>query len=464
MRNDDTIAAIASPAGASPLGIVRTSGPRAFDAAAAALVPRPGARPPDRRLFAGRLEIGGDASLEASLLFFAGPRSATGEDVAEIRTVGSPPVLREVLRGCLRRGARLAEPGEFTRRAFLRGRIDLLQAEAVADLIEAETAAEAARAAPSLRGDLGARIERVKDALLDAAALLEARLDFADEDVPALDPAEVASPIERAREEIGRLLASPAQRLVPGDEPLVALAGAPNAGKSTLFNALLGRDRSIASGVAGTTRDAVLAPTDRLGRRVLLADGAGLSSSPAERGEVESAARRKALDTIGAARLVLLLVDLSCEPAPDAEESIRDAISAATGAVLVVGTKSDLRPSAAGRALFERHARGPGLAISARRGDGLGDLVAAMGRAIDADASGAAASPSGVVSERRREALRAARRSLARARLHVRRGIAEPELLAADVREAAEALGRLTGTVGVDDVLDRVFARFCIGK
>lgn len=464
----DTIVATSSAPGASPLGIVRLSGPAAFGVAASLLVPHPGERSPERRLVAGELALP-RAPLPAHVLFFPAPRSATGEDVAEIRTVGSPPIQAWILRECVRRGARLAEPGEFTRRAFLEGRIDLLQAEAVADLVAAETAAEAERAAPFLRGLLGRRIEALKSSLLDAAARVEARLDFPEDEVPELEPEEVEAPVRAALEETALLLGGAPLRVTGGDEPVVALAGAPNAGKSTLFNALLGTERAIVSAVAGTTRDAVVAPASLHGRRVLLADTAGLGGEAIST-PVDALAQARTRESLESARLVLGLVDLSRPPSAEHRAfvlALGRGGSAARGAVLAVGTKADLPADPLASALLEAaaarfHPGRPAVRVAALRGERIDRLRAAIAAALDAAEDRSA--PGGVVAARQRSALRAARASLRRARVHLARRSSELDLLASDLRDAAVALGELTGSVRADDILDRVFARFCIGK
>ena len=472
-RLRDTIVAPSSAAGAAPLGIVRLSGAEAF-AIAGALA---GRVPRGRGVAEVELDLSAASSrVAARLWLFPGPRSATGEDVAEIHALGLPPLLAEIVRECVRRGARLAAPGEFTRRAFLAGRVDLLEAEAVADLVAAETAGEAARAAPALRGELGRRVERAKETLLDAAARVEAWLDFPDDDVPAVDWNEIAAAVDAALAETATWLGGrSALRVAGADEPIVALVGEPNAGKSTLFNALAGAERAIVSDVAGTTRDAVDAVVWAGGRRVRLVDTAGAWAGGAAPSDVDAAAAERAEAARRDASLVLLVADRSRPPGGEARPTLRDRPIEA-GRALVVGTKSDLAPDPRALALLEEAAarRHPGLAAFAVAagggGAGVDALLSAIGAALDAidrrAVTGAGAPPGTLVAARQRAALRDARRALRRARVHVRRRSgATGELLAADLRDASTALGTLTGSTPTPDaLLDRIFSRFCIGK
>ena len=420
----DTIYAQSSGGPPAAIAVVRISGPRA-DAALEALA---GRLPEPRRATLATLRRGRDVLDRALVLRFPGPESATGEDVAELHLHGGRAVTAAVLAALSElEGLREAEPGEFTRRAFDNGRIDLAEAEGLADLLTAETEAQR-RAAQSLAaGALSREVEHWQDRILALAAALEAGLDFADEDdVPdALPPGwreglgEVAEALEAA------LQRPPAERLKDGVR--IAIAGPPNAGKSTLINVLAGRDAAITSEIAGTTRDLVEAPTAIRGTPFLLIDTAGLRES---RDAVEAIGIARAEAAVAAADLVVWLGDPGAAP----DRAIR------------VHAKSDLSPPSPYA----------DAAVSALTGAGVGPLV-------------------DLLLERARQllprpdlpALNARHRALLGECLaHIREaGAANDLLIAAEaLRQARAALDRITGRAGVEDMLDALFGRFCIGK
>jgi tRNA modification GTPase len=429
----DTITAIASPRGSSARGIVRLSGPRTFE-----LLPR--VFGPVSRI-AGRVEghvtLGGWPRVAASGWLFVAPRSYTREDACELHVPGSLPFLAALSRALEEAGARRAGPGEFTRRAFLNGRIDLAQAEAVSALANAEHEGEARAAARALLFGLGRAIDSAKSLALDALAHVETTIDFPEEDLPGLAPSEaIAARVEKAIADLSALERGSFAPRVSRSEPVVVLAGAANAGKSTLLNALAGREAALVSPRAGTTRDPVsavvaLGPT----LRARFYDTAGEK-------EVQDAIERDALDRSRAlakgADLVAFVVDLGAPTGTPPEGA------------LVVGAKRDL----GGEAVVD-------VRVSALTGEGIPELRAALASRLERQSL----STDLVQTERQASLVRAGREALGRAAGLLR--TEEParlELSAVDLRAALAALGELTGAVATDDLLDRIFSQFCIGK
>ncbi len=424
----DTIAALASGRPPSAIAVVRVSGPQAFAAVRAVA----GTLPASRRAGLRVLRRDDGALLDRALvLTFPGPTSATGEDVAELHLHGGAAVIAAVLEALTAQpGVRLAEPGEFTRRAFDNGRLDLTQVEGMADLIAATTEAQRAQAAAQMQGALAALVNVWRAALLDALALDEAGIDFADEgDVgdAGADAGDLASIMEGMA--CALMGAARGERLREGLS--VVLVGPPNVGKSSLLNALAGREAAIVSAVAGTTRDPVSVDMDLGGVPVTLVDTAGLRESD-DPVEVEGVARARA--RAARADLVLQLSD--------------DGMFAGEG--LRVWTKADVFGQEAGQRDGEFH-------VSARTGAGVGELIASLARWAREEVS--ADEPALVARARQAEALRDAVTCLGE------HGAERDAVLRAEsLRLAVRALDRLTGGVDVEDVLDRIFSRFCIGK
>ena len=441
----DTIAAIASPAAPGLRGMVRVTGPEAWSVALGGFEGKENSKPStraERRV--GRLLVDGlRRMLPVEVSLWPGPGTYTGQPLAEIHTTGSPPILRQVLAYCLARGARLAEPGEFTLRAFLSGRIDLTQSEAVLGVIEATTPEQLDAALRQLAGGLASPITALRDRLADVLAHLEANLDFAEE--PDVDPVGIetlAAWLDESASEVGRLAARLRGRDRPEGRPRVVLVGPPNAGKSRLFNALLGVDRAIVSPVAGTTRDYLEAACDCDGLAVELVDTAGAEEP---RGVIEGRAQEA---RGGQSTLADLLLDCRAADAPVVESPDHPADRPR----LAVWTKADVSPSPS--------LVGP-IPTSASTGEGLDDLRLAIAkilrsRSVEADLPAGTAARCG-------ESLARAGRSLGAAAetLRCRGG---DELVAVDLRQALDDLGRVVGAVVTDDLLDRIFRRFCIGK
>ena len=459
---DDTIAAIATAAGAAGLAVVRMSGPHALAVADAVFV---GASPLARAAgdtlhhgwaLAPAAPRGARARLdEVVAAVFRAPRSYTRQDVVELSCHGGAVSAGRVLAALLAAGARQARPGEFTLRAFLNGRLDLVQAEAVADLIRAETEAAHDLALAQLRGGLSRRLAALVEAVSDALAEVEARVDFA-EDVGGVEvPPRVVAAVAAAEAALADLLAGADYARAVREGVTVVLAGRPNVGKSSLFNALLGARRAIVTATPGTTRDLVSEPLEIAGVRVTLTDSAGLRRGG---GEAESEGVRRAREALAAAAVVIWVVDASVPLAP---EDRRIAGRLAGRRVLAALNKSDLPAVAAPGEAAALLAAPPEavVAVSATRGDGVEELRAALGALL----SGGRGLAGAVANRRHAGALARARAALARAGAAARSG-APGEIVALELREGLGALGEVTGRALGGDVLERIFSRFCVGK
>lgn len=426
----DTIFALASARGKAGVAVVRLSGPLAH-AAVGKFCPVPEPRHAALR----RLMLDGEVLDEALVLLFAAGASFTGEASAELQLHGSTAVVARVLRALADiDGLRMAEAGEFTRRALENGRLDLTQVEGLADLIDAETEAQRRQAMRVLSGALGQRVEAWRGDIVRAAALIEATIDFADEEVPIDVTPEVTALISGLLQALRLELAgaTAAERVRDGFE--VAIVGVPNAGKSTLLNALAGREAAITSEIAGTTRDVIEVKMDIAGLSVTLLDTAGLrdSSDVVEQIGVERAIER--------ARAADLRVFLLSEPgealmlAPELED------------IVVLG-KADARS-------------GDARAVSGKTGAGIDWLISEISGRLE----GRAASAGLLIRERQRIALQRAVTGLEQAQTRLGRAISLPELIAADLRDSMRALEMMVGRIDVENLLDEIFSSFCIGK
>ena len=440
----DPIAALATPPGRSAISLVRLSGRGALEVARRVL-PVSLETLSDRRSTLLPLRSPDGNEIDRALVtVYRAPHSYTGEDLVEFSCHGGLLVPAAVLAALQAAGARAALPGEFTRRAVLNGKLDLLQAEAVGDLIDASAPAQARAALRQLDGHLSRRILELRGDLVELLALLAYDIDFPEEDEGPVPRHRILAALDRAAAAVDRLLASSSAGERLHDGALVVLAGRPNAGKSSLFNALLGRERALVTEIPGTTRDTIEAATEMEGWPVRLADTAGLreTGETIERMGIEVSRRY-----LAAADLVLLCVDEDRETDPEERRLL------AEGKTLLVRTKSD-RPATNGS--------GAGIPVSAVTADGLADLRHAIAAALFGTGATYGDLEPMLTRERHRTALARAARALAEARPELSEG--DPVLAAHHGRDAVAALDDMIGLISPDEVLGRVFERFCVGK
>ena len=449
---NDTIVAIATPPGRGGIGVVRLSGPGARGIAGhvieddAVLAPR-------HATFT-RLVLRGRGAIDhAVVTFFPGPASYTGEDVVEISAHGSPVLLQQVIEAAVTAGARLADRGEFTLRAFLNGRIDLVQAEAVGDLIAASTPLQAKAAFDQLDGTLTGRIAEIDALLLELVVRLEASLDFPEEGYRFVEGDEAVSRIDAIETAVDALAREGRRGRLLREGLTLAIAGRPNVGKSSVFNRLAGADRAIVNEAPGTTRDLISEVVDVEGLAVTLVDTAGLRDAL---DEVEAEGVRRAEHSVRAADVIALVLDRS-GPLTAGDRALLERTRAFPR--VLVANKSDL-PAAWTLADVADLQDERAVAVSARTGDGFDDLRAAIAAAAGAGLDRETAAVTNIrhvaLLERALDALRRARASAA--------AKAYEELVLADLHEARAALEDVTGRRSADDLLNEIFGRFCIGK
>lgn len=450
----DTIAAVATAPGRGGVGIVRVSGPRAR----ALAITLSGREPTPRHAHYGPFHANdGEVIDEGLLLFFPGPHSFTGEDVLELQGHGGPVVLDQLLRRCVELGARLARPGEFSERAFLNDKIDLAQAEAIADLIEASSSQAARNAVRSLQGEFSRRVHQLTERLIQLRIYVEAAIDFPEEEIDFLADGHVLQLLDGVRNELSTVLREAGQGALLRDGMTVVIAGRPNAGKSSLLNALAGREAAIVTDIAGTTRDVLREHILIDGMPLHVLDTAGLRTTD---DQVERIGVERALDAIGSADRVLLVVDASSPEASDPLALWPEFLASQPqpDKVTLIRNKADLTGEAV---VLNQAADGHvTLSLCAKAGEGI-DLLRehlkhCMGYEQTAESS---------FSARRRhlDALRLAEQYLQHGHAQLTQAGAG-ELLAEDLRLAQQSLGEITGAFSSDDLLGRIFSSFCIGK
>jgi tRNA modification GTPase len=433
----DTIAAVATPAGKGGIGVVRVSGPQVPGIARAILGSVPA---PRHATFASFRDAQGERIDQGIALYYPAPHSYTGEPVLELQGHGGPVVMQHLLRACLDAGARLAEPGEFTRRAFLEGKLDLAQAEAVADLIDAASREAARSALRSLSGDFSTAVRALLAELIELRALTEAMLDFPEEEVDRLHRDDAVARLTAVRGALEAVLVKSRQGSLLRAGIHAVLAGAPNVGKSSLLNRLAGEERAIVTAVPGTTRDSLREPIELDGVPLILVDTAGVRESG---DEVERRGMERTQLELSRADLVLAVAEAGASEPP-----IASVAGDAAAARIVVYNKIDLAPG---------FVAPPGaVAVSAKTGEGLDRL-----RKSILEAAGWSATGEGVFLARERHL-----RALERARAHLQAAGEQRawEFFAEELRLAQEALASITGEFSSDDLLGEIFRRFCIGK
>jgi tRNA modification GTPase len=456
---DDTVVAIATAPGRGGIGVVRISGPRAREIAYPMLRLKHDLEP-GRAVFGELIEpVPIDANTgnrkpeagsptridEVVVTYFAGPRSYTTDDIIEIAAHGSPVVLRHIVELCVAAGARLAEPGEFTMRAFLNGRIDLTQAEAVRDLIDSQTLYQAKIAAQQLEGALSRRLQPVKQKLIELIAVLEAGIDFAEDDVSVLPDATILERIAAVLEPLQQLAASFAYGKIVHQGLTLAIVGRPNVGKSSLFNRLVERERAIVTATPGTTRDLVSETVALGGIPIQLVDTAGIRQAL---DEAESIGIRKSMEALADADLVLVVLDAS---RPDeGAELLRHAEGRPA---IVVGNKCDL-------GIAVRYP--PLLYASALTGEGITELRAEILRHIGGE-TGAQAETGFLTNVRHQSLVQESIAALNAASIAVDAEVPH-EMLLLDLYSALQPLDAITGATTTDDILNLIFSKFCIGK
>jgi tRNA modification GTPase len=461
---DDTIVAIATPPGRGGIGVVRLSGTLARKIATPMLRLKHDLEP-GRAVFGEMVEpCGADAPLESRIdevvvTYFARPYSYTTDDIVEISAHGSPVVLRHIVELCVAAGARLAEPGEFSMRAFLNGRIDLTQAEAVRDLIDSQTLYQAKIAAQQLEGALSKRLQPVKQKLVELIAVLEAGIDFAEDDVSVLPNPAILERIAAVREPLEQLASTFAYGKIVHQGLTLAIVGRPNVGKSSLFNRLVERERAIVTATPGTTRDLVSETVAIGGIPIQLVDTAGIRQAL---DEAESIGIRKSMEALADADLVLIVLDASQPITAEDDELLRQAEGRAA---IVIGNKCDLGNNGQGSKSSGQGAGGRGqssVLASALTGEGIAELRAEILRHVGGE-TGAQVEAGFLTNVRHQGLVQESITALDKASKAVTTKVPH-EMLLLDLYSALRPLDAITGATTTDDILNLIFSTFCIGK
>jgi len=457
--SEDTIAAISTPPGRSGIGIVRLSGPAAREIARRIFHPKTeGADLSPRRATFGEIRDPdtGDLVDEAVVTFFPGPHSYTGEDVVELSCHGSPVVLRRVLDLALEHGARAAGPGEFTLRAFLNGRIDLVQAEAIRDLIEAQTVTQARVALRQMQGSLSRRLHPIRQSLVDAIVQMETAVEFVEDDVLTESRSSLMARLDGAIAELEAIAAQYRTGRIVREGIHIAIVGKPNVGKSSLFNRLLSRERAIVTEIPGTTRDMLIETASIEGVPVHLVDTAGLREAS---DRVERLGIERSREAIADADLVLVVLDGS-QPLDEDDRMVLEATRSVPRLLAI--NKHDLPERLDPEAIRALQETAPLCRVSALTGQGLDEL---RRRILELVTSGSAFQPEDVIltNARHHRLILAARDAIVQARRALDEGYSE-EVALVGLHDALRCLGEITGEVTIEDILNQIFSTFCIGK
>ena len=456
---EDTIAAISTPLGAGGIGVIRISGPQALTLAGK-VFRRKGKTDPllSHRFYLGEIirPEGQTVLDEVFLVFMRRPKTYTREDVVEIQCHSGPLVIEEILQAVLQSGARLAEPGEFTKRAFLNGRIDLTQAEAVIDLLSSKTRQSLELANRQRSGKLAAEVRQMKEGLLDLLTLIEAGIDFSEEDIPEVDPQEILRRLQNDRDRLDALGNTYQEGKIYREGIAAVIIGKPNVGKSSLLNSLLREERAIVTAIPGTTRDVIEEIVNIQGIPLRLMDTAGLR--PVQ-DAIEEEGVRRTQDRLARADLVIWVLDGS-EPLSSEDLAILPQVRLQKAIIAV--NKNDLPQRIALEELREQFPEVPFIPISALFGSGIDSLKEAIRNLI---LNGKVDSSAEVILSnlRHKLAVEEARESLSQALQGLGKGLSW-EFITLDLRQALEALGDILGETAPEDVLDRIFEKFCIGK
>ncbi len=453
----DTIVAPATAPGIGAVAIIRLSGPRAFEILRAIWHPAREGNP--RELVIGDvIDPATGVNLDRAMaVVFPKPKSFTGEDVAELHCHGGSYLTRQIVAVAISHGARIAEPGEFTRRAFLNERIDLAEAEAVADLISARSESGLRQALAQLSGNLSKKVKELRKKIVNIRAHLEVEIDFSDEDIAMPSRHAMTEEIEHVIGDVAVLHDSFSRGRVVREGARAAIIGKPNVGKSSLLNLMLGTERAIVTAIPGTTRDVIEDVVQLGAHAITLLDTAGIRASP---DEIERLGIERSRAALGDADLVIAVFD-SSRPLDDEDLAVARLCAGRAGVALL--NKSDLPQISGAAELREVGIAMPILAISALAGDGLPALRDELAHAVDSLGAPDGASELAISRDRHRDALERALSSLRAARASVLARM-PPEISAVDITAAAEALGAITGEVTGEEILDAIFREFCIGK
>jgi tRNA modification GTPase len=451
---DDTIVALASAHGVGAIGVIRLSGPRAIDIVDGLFPSKDLKAVPGYTMHVGSLNHDGKVLDEVVVSIFKAPRSYTGEDIAEISCHGSPFIEERIIEACVASGARLAKPGEFTLRAFLHGKLDLTQAEAVADLIASNTTASHNTALKNIRGGFSDVLKKLRDQLISFSALIELELDFSQEDVEFADRTQLNQLIEAIDRTVAELIHSFRLGNVIKNGVKVAIVGKPNAGKSTLLNSLLNENRAIVSEIAGTTRDTIEEVINIDGILFRLIDTAGIRDS---KDVIEAIGVERSREKIREADIVVYMFDVQAESRSELEAAVAE-VAGVNSSYLLIGNKADVMGDEDAAVKFEGI---DALYISAKTHHHVDVLKE---RLVDKVLQGQVNTESTIVTNaRHHHALVQVASSIA----EVRRGLENRipgDLLTLDIRRALHYLGEITGEITNDDQLDYIFSKFCIGK
>ena len=452
---DDTICAISTPPGKGGVAIIRISGGKAIDIAEESFSGKRIKEFPRKAIFGKYFSIEGEPVDEVILTYFKSPASFTGEDTVEIAMHGSTWIQHKILTDLIKRGARIAAPGEFTQRAFLNGKMDLAQAEGVADLINSESKASHSLALSQMKGEFSRELEKLREQLTEFASLLELELDFSEEDVEFADRSSLLILADKVIKKIDRLASSFAVGQVIKDGIPVAIAGIPNAGKSSLLNLLTGDEKAIVTDIPGTTRDIIEDKIEIDGLTYRFIDTAGLHDT---QDRIENIGINKAREIIGKARIIIWMFDPTAETRSQIEELNRFLSAPHNSHLIILQNKSDIYKE---KISVKGELENLGVILfSTKTKEGLQELYERLKELATGDIT-----PGEVIvtNARHYEALIKGKESLQRAREGIKDGLSA-DFVAQDIREALHHLGTITGAITTDNLLHTIFSRFCIGK